>query len=122
MKSNRTKRGRAEKWTQDLRRIMYARLVMEFGPYDQWKKTDYRDGKKERYEEVLTELANYFSALGGARFDASAVRQQVNFGRTRQESVLSQSHARSFILNKAAALETGFIQSRTLPSLLTSLE
>jgi len=26
------------KWTQDLRKVMYSRLVMEFGSHDEWIK------------------------------------------------------------------------------------
>lgn len=115
------KRGRAEKWTQDLRRIVYARIVMEFGPYDKWGKTDYPDGREQRYEDVLAEIAAFLSRLTGTEFKPSAVRQQVNFGRTRQQSVFDQSRARTLILNKAAALEMGFIHSRELPSLLTAV-
>ncbi len=120
MEEPRARRGREQKWTQDLRTIMFARIVMEFGPYDQWGMTDYPQGKKARYEAVLQELADYFSLVTGRVFEATAVRQQINFGRTRQEGVFDQARARSFILNKAAALQTGFIHSRELPELLTA--
>jgi hypothetical protein len=36
------------KWTQDLRKVMYARLVMEFGNYDQWGKVSFPDRRKDR--------------------------------------------------------------------------
>jgi len=107
---------RAFKWTQDLRKIMYARIVMEFGSYDDWNKSSYPDGHRERYDAVLKELAEYFKLLTGEDFEATAVEQQVKWGYTKQESVLQATHVRPFILNKAAALEMGFIKAADLPS------
>ena len=108
-------------WNHQLRTIMFSRLVMEFGPYSTWGKADYPDGKKERYEEVLRELASHFTAVSEVNVEWTAVRQQVHWGFTKQESVLDAARARSYILNKAAAIETGFIKRSDLPAQLRPL-
>ncbi len=109
---------REPKWTHELRRIMFERLVREFGSYDTWGKSEYPSGRKKRYAEVLDELRNCFECLTGKSFATDAIEQQIAFGFTKQQSRLGSSHARSFILNKAAALEAGFIKTRQLQSLL----
>ena len=103
------------KWTQDLRQVMYARLVMEFGSHETWGKASFPDERKERYREVLRELAAYFSILTGDEFAWTAVQRQVDWGRTRQEAI-RDGHLRQFILNKAAAIEMGFLSPSSLPS------
>jgi hypothetical protein len=103
------------KWTQDLRKILYARLTMEFGSHDEWGKMSFPDGRKARYHEVLKELAEYFSRLTGDTFAWTAVQQQVDWGRTRQEEI-RDNYLRQYILNKAAAIEMGFLQPSSLPA------
>ncbi len=103
------------KWTQDIRRIVYARLVMEFGPYSEWKLKQRPEQDEARYDAVVEELARYLKSITGEDFAASAVKAQVNWGCTEQATVKDQSHARNFVLNKAAALETGFIAASDLP-------
>jgi hypothetical protein len=103
------------KWTQDLRKVMYSRLVMEFGSHDEWGKASYPEGRKDRYHEVLKELAAYFARLTGDEFAWTAEQQQVDWGRTRQEEI-RDGHSRQFILNKAAAIEMGFLTPSALPS------
>lgn len=103
------------KWTQDLRKVMYARLVMEFGSHDEWIKASYPEGKKDRYQTVLRELAQYFTRLTGDEFAWTAVQQQVDWGRTQQEQI-RDGHLRQYILNKAAAIEMGFLRPSSLPA------
>jgi hypothetical protein len=102
------------KWTQELRRVLYARLTMEFGSHDKWVMLSYPEGQKARYHEVLKELAKYFSQLTGERFAWTAVQQQVDWGRTRQEEIRA-NYLRQYILNKAAAIEMGFLPASSLP-------
>jgi hypothetical protein len=65
--------------------------------------------------EVLKELAAYFTRLTGDRFAWTAVRQQVDWGKTRQKEI-RDGHLRQFILNKAAAVEMGFLSPSSLPA------
>jgi len=104
--------GTRIKWTQELRKIMYARLVMEFGSYDTWGNSR-SPSDTARFKVVLRELATYFSDLTGESFEPTAVDQQVNWACTKQSDVKA-GHARTFILNKAAALEMGFLKSADL--------
>lgn len=108
-------KSRQIKWTQDLRKVLYARLVMEFGEHSKWELTNYPKGKKARYNEVLEELAKYFQALTGKPFESTALDQQVAWAVTRQQDVANSGFAYQYILNKAAALEMGFISSSDLP-------
>ena len=75
------------KWTQTLRTVLYARLVMEFGPHDAWGHQSYPDGCKDRYHEVLKELADYFEGITGKKFEWTAVQQQIDWAWTRQKGV-----------------------------------
>lgn len=109
-----------QKWTQELRTILYSRLVCEFGPYDSWGKVAYPDGKKDRFEEVLKELAAYFTRLTGKRFEWTAVWQQMKWGTTRQGIIKNGGFAYLYILNKAAALETEFLSSASLTGFIHS--
>src|SRR5262245_42634500 len=95
--------GNRIKWTQELRKIMYARLVMEFGSYDGWGHSR-SPSDTARYREVLKEIARYFSNLTGNSFAPTAVDQQINWACTKQSDVKA-GHARTFILNKVAAVE-----------------
>jgi len=104
------------KWTQELRKVLYARLVMEFGSYDTWGNSR-SPSDVTRYKKVTEELAEYFTNLTGDSFAATAVRQQVDWACTKQDGIKA-SHARTFILNKAAAVEMGFLKSSDLPKYL----
>jgi len=93
---------------------------MEFGKHGTWGLKNYPKDQKERYQEVLTELASYFSVLTGERFQASAVDQQVAWATTRQESITKEGFAYQFMMNKAAALEMGFLTSTELPQYMVT--
>lgn len=102
------------KWTQELRTMMYSRLACEFGPYNVWGKVAYPEGRKDRFEEVLRELAAYFTNLTGRNFEWTALWQQMKWGTTKQGTVKNGGFAYLYILNKAAALETEFLSSAAL--------
>lgn len=108
------------KWTQELRRILYARLVMEFGAHASWELKNYPKGQKRRYEFVLQELAKYFTELTGNQFEATAVDQQVAWATTKQESITTAGFAYQFMMNKSAALEMGFLSSAELPEYMVT--
>jgi hypothetical protein len=78
----------------------------------------YPRGKKDLYEKALKQISEFISALSGQRFEWTAVQQQVDWATSKQSSVNTQHFARQFILNKAAALETGFLSADDLPSLM----
>lgn len=94
--------------------IMYSRLVCEFGPYAEWGRSAYPEGRKDRFEDVMKELASYFCRQTGKSFEWSALHQQMKWGVTTQPRVKNAGFAYLYILNKAAALETGFISSAEL--------
>lgn len=93
---------------------MYSEIVRAAGPHRTWDGKIRPLRKRKQYEELLEKLAEEF---GG---DASALQQQINFATTTQWGLTNQSHIRSFILNKAAALETDFIETSELPTQLTA--
>ena len=105
-----------KKWSQELRFTLYARLTCEFGPFSSWKKSDHPDGRKERFDEVLAELAAYFERQTGDSFEASAVKMQMKWAVTVQGEV-KRHQVREYVLNKAAALDAGFIKSSELQAI-----
>jgi hypothetical protein len=106
-------------WTQDMRKVMDARLHMEFGPHRSWSGARSPTDNRGRFEAVLREPARYFSELVGEEITPDAVKNQIDWGITVQKEMKDQSHARNYILNKAAALEVGFISSSDLPAYMS---
>ena len=101
-------------WTQEMRRKMYSRIVAEIGRHQDWDEKIRPRKNRQSYEQLLRELAEEFSG------EATALQQQINFATTTQAQLSNQSHIRSYILNKAAALEAGFIVTNELSNHLTS--
>jgi hypothetical protein len=103
------------KWTQELRKIVYARIAMEFGPHQSWGGTRAPKGKTKRFAQVLKELAEYLSRISGKPIGPGAIDQQIAWAVTKQSQVQNAGHARQFIMNKAAAVEMGFLTGPELP-------
>jgi hypothetical protein len=101
-------------WTQDMRRKMYSRIVREIGRHQDWDEKIRPLRKREQYLQILEELEAEFSG------EATALQNQINFATTSQYKLKNRSHIRSFILNKAAAIEVGFIETNELPNELIS--
>lgn len=99
-------------WSQEMRKKMYSRLAKEIAPHQNWDSKIRPIKKKEQYEQILSELAVEFSV------NANAIQQQINFATSTQRALKDRSHIRSFILNKAAAIEVGFIATEELPNYL----
>ncbi len=74
------------KWTQELRKIMYDRLVREFGDHSQWGMSEYPKGKKTQYDRAVKEIASCLECITGQSFAPSAVEQQVAWGFTKQRT------------------------------------
>src|SRR5438876_9496633 len=92
-----------QKWTHDLRAILFARLTMEIGPHCDWggRNIRYPKNHKDRFELIKEQLARYFGKLTGKSFSAMGVQKQIDWACSDQERVQDSSHARQFILNKA---------------------
>ena len=106
----------SEIWNSDARRVLYRRLVEQFGPFDKWKGTSSPgNGSDQKFDEFCENFARVVGAKSG-----SAVKIQIRFAmpETSGGSVWEEGHARTAILNKAAALEAGFIENKHLPNLL----
>jgi len=82
---------------------MYSRIVKEIGRHQDWDEKIKPLKKRQQYEQLLNELADEFSGK------STALQQQINFATTTQQEFANRSHIRTFILNKAAAIEVGFI-------------
>jgi hypothetical protein len=104
-----------EIWTGDVRRVLYKRLVNEFGPLGNWEKTN---SPGRGLDSAFEQFCDAFAKAVGAK-SGDAVRHQIRFAmpETQKGSTWEQGHARTAILNKAAALESGFIENKHLPDL-----
>jgi hypothetical protein len=104
-------------WTATVHRLLYARVVKLFGAYDKWeKKTSPGRGLDADYTAFCEAFAKVVGANSG-----EAVKHQIAFAlpSTSNGSTWSRDHhAQVAILNKAAALEEGFIANKHLPDLL----
>jgi hypothetical protein len=106
-------------WTGDIRRVLYHQLVKKFGPYDQWEKVSSPGGNRDKeFEKFCDSFAEAIGAKSG-----EAVQHQIRFAQpeTPNESTWSRQ-AQTAILNKAAALEAGFIEDKHLPDLAVGRE
>lgn len=103
------------RWTHELRKLVFARITMQFGPYHTWGARWFPSGHQVAYRQVLREIAAYLRTQTRSQVTADAVDQQVRFGCTPQSQLAGMALARSLLLNKAAALESGFLRHRDLP-------
>jgi hypothetical protein len=92
--------------------------VKDFGPYNAWGAEIKPKGKKVQFYKVLAELAMQFSKAGHV-IPASTVHAQINWATSSPKEMKDQSRIRSFVLNKAAALDAGFISASGLPTRMT---
>ena len=106
-------------WSQEMRRELYSRLKKEIGPHRTWDAKIKPIRKRSQYDNLVDALANHLSNKAGRVIDTTAVQQQINWATTTQRAMRDRSHIRSFILNKAAALEVNFISSSELPEFMT---
>lgn len=104
-----------EIWTGNVRRVLYQRLVREFGPSDQWEKTSSPGrGRDKAFDAFCAAFAVAVGAKSGA-----AVKHQIRFAMPESERGSTwDRQVQTAILNKAAALEMGFINDSQLPNLV----
>ncbi len=104
-----------EIWTGDVRRVLYRRLVQLFGPYEDWQKSS---SPGDQHEDAFNTFCAAFAEAVGAK-SPDAVKHQIRFSMPESESGSTWGRqAQTAILNKAAALEAGFIRDKHLPDLL----
>jgi hypothetical protein len=90
--------------------------VKDFGPYNVWGAEIEPKGKQVQFHKVLAELTMQFSKEAGHFIIASALHAQINWATTSQKEINDPSRIRNFVLNKAAALDAGFISASELPT------
>jgi regulator of sirC expression with transglutaminase-like and TPR domain len=105
-------------WTQKRREKLYSRLVSEIGPHRVWDEKIRPRAKRAEYDRLLMELAAEFSNETRDTCRVSAIQQQINFATTTQTEHNDRARIRSFILNKAAAIEAGFLSFHDIPQYL----
>jgi hypothetical protein len=102
-------------WTQDVRRVLYARLVQIFGPLSSWEK---KNSPGRQLDDGFSEFCDVFARAVGAK-SGDAVKRQIRFAMPETERGSSWGRqAQPAIFNKAAAFEAGFIEGKHLPDLL----
>jgi hypothetical protein len=116
------------KWNQDIRRIVYKRLLDEFGPCETWQSRLNPTGNKEDWKKICNDIANGLTNITGKNFlgtnkdpkkqwDGSAVEAQIMWGiQETQNSCVNTGAVTNFVLNRAIALEIGLIPSSAMPT------
>lgn len=96
---------------------LQERLVRLFGPSDVWEKSSSPGrGLDEAFDKFCEASAHVVGAKSG-----DAVKHQIRFAMPESERGSTwERHAQTAILNKAAALEVGFIQDKQLPNLVAT--
>ena len=101
-------------WSGEARRLLYRRLVEEFGPLDDWEKSN-TPGRD--LDAAFNDFCSAFAQVVGAA-SAEAVKHQIRFAMPESaEGSLWEQQVQTAIGNKAAALEEGFIGDKHLPHL-----
>jgi len=118
------------KWTQDIRRVVYKRLMKEFGPCSEWKSRTNPTGDSKKWWKILNDIAIGLTSLTGHKFTSnefkkngerqeigSAVASQIQWGIQKiQQSCVNTGAVKNFVLNRAIALEIGLIDSTDMPN------
>ena len=101
-------------WTGDVRRVLYKQLVKNFGAYETWKKSS---SPGSNLDKQFDEFCEAFARAVGAK-SGEAVQHQIRFAMPETSKGSNwDRHAQTAILNKAAALEAGFIDDKHLPKI-----
>ncbi|MEO1475730.1 MAG: hypothetical protein AAFS13_05055 [Pseudomonadota bacterium] len=101
-------------WTSEARKLLYQRLVARFGPSSSWETTG---SPGNGLDDAFEEFCIAFAAVVGAK-SGDAVKHQIIFAMPELgEGSEWTRHAQTAILNKAYAMEEGFIEDRDLPVL-----
>jgi hypothetical protein len=94
-------------WTTAVREVFYDQLRRRFGHHDIWEnKASPGNGRQEEFQEFL----GNFAAIVGAKSDEAA-SQQLDFAIMTKAP--PPSHIHSWIHNRAAAHNAGFIHLTT---------
>src|SRR5947209_4004395 len=104
-----------EIWGGEIRRVLYRRLVAQFGPYATWTKSS---SPGREHDASFEEFCETFARAVGAK-SGKAVQHQIRFAmpETSKGSTWGRQ-TQTAILNKAAALEAGFIEDKHLPDVI----
>ena len=98
-------------WTLRILLFLYECLVSEFGPNDDWERSDSPGrGLDDRYEVFCKAIGELRNTTG------RAVQQQIAYAVSEQDSY-AKPQARLALLNKAAAYEARFIRARDIPAI-----
>ncbi len=101
-------------WTAENRAFLFKYLCTLFGPYKSWGKPDKGGslkptGHEKEYDQALRDLATYFSQISGHTITPEAVDQQKKWGCTLQPEITNQGHCRTWVVNRTAAYDAGFV-------------
>jgi len=105
----------AKKWTQCARRYVYLRVLSEFGTFESWGLATYPSGKKKEFDKLMKELSKELKNGFGINVTPEAINNQIDWGVANQSVIRNRGGVCNWILNRAAALETGMITSANLP-------
>jgi DNA-binding transcriptional regulator YdaS (Cro superfamily) len=103
-------------WTGAAYRLLYQELVDKFGPYCDWEK---KGSPGRNLDAGFKAFCSNFARIVGAK-SGGAVGHQIRFAMPETSNGTTwtaMGQSRTAILNKAAALEMGFIRQKDLPDL-----
>lgn len=101
-------------WSSNARQLLFSRLTKLFGAASEW---EYTHAPGRGLDEQFEEFCEAFATVVGAK-SADAVKMQIRFAMPEMGTGSERDrHAQTAILNKAYAMEAGFIEDRDLPRL-----
>ena len=108
-----------KKWDLEMRIYMYGRLLEEFGPFCMWRCSSHPSACKDEYNKLLESLVDYFEKYHGVLVSVGGVRNQIDWAIRNQKRIKHRGHTSNYILNRAAAIHTGFLKTCDLPDMMT---
>ena len=103
------------KWTPEIRRYLYKELYNALGSYG--SQTFTHKAKTEFCKRMKEELPKKFPNFEVKTY--KAIQNQIDWGLQRKQSTINgRGYVYNYILNRAAALESGVLKSKDLPEML----
>ena len=106
-------------WTQEVIRLLFKNLKEKFGPKSCWENDSYPSlKKKNEFDQFCNDFRKIvFSLTGEFPHSIEAIKLQIRWGSQKINSnVNEKSMVKRYIMNRAASLETGFIEVDSLPN------
>lgn len=112
---------KAPKWTHEIRVCLFKLVKEEFGSAENYLKSPL-SLQKQFSKQVAEQLSNKYEESYGQTYSEGGPFAQIAWALTNQTQIKNLGHVRDYFFCKAAALESGLIKTKDIPSKLEFLK